>query len=36
MSMPSRAGSGICAPRTTPAIVATFQGMNVETIAAIQ
>ena len=33
-SMPSRAGSGICAPRTTPASVARFHGMNVAPIAA--
>ena len=36
MSIPSRAGSGICAPSTAPASVASVHGMNVETIAPIQ
>ena len=35
-SMPRRAGSGICAPRITPASVARFHGMNVAPTAPIQ
>ncbi len=36
MSMPSRAGSGICDPMATPAMVARFHGMKVTAIAATQ
>ena len=35
-SSPNREGSGIAPPRSTPAIVARFHGMNTPTTAPIQ